>query len=186
MNNGVLILFILATTLAAPIVFLPQPTFSFSDFLQKANIINKTPYPCFPNAKSTARENISCTANSWNVVVSGERFSEKTVSLDSGEERKKGCSPNINIFQQRISEFTKVDYDPNNLLPGSMLQLVSPDNFANGVIATFIPENKRARLNIVLSNGINERFSISTPSEFTQTIKDILPRYSAELNNQPI
>ncbi len=85
MSNGVLILFLLATALAAPVVFQSQPNFSFFDYPQMATIINKTPLPCLTNANSTASQNISCTANSWNVAAIVDGFSEKAISLDSGE-----------------------------------------------------------------------------------------------------
>jgi hypothetical protein len=76
-----------------------------------------------------------------------------------------------------------VDFEPNIILPGNV---VNPNNFAEGVITTYIPENKRTPLNIMLSNGINESFTISTPAAFTQKIRDILPKYATYLNSQPI
>lgn len=79
MNNGVLILLLLASSLAAPIAFQNEPNFSFADAAQKAKIINKTPPPCSTNINSTARENISCIINSWRVATSGEGLSEKTI-----------------------------------------------------------------------------------------------------------
>lgn len=76
-----------------------------------------------------------------------------------------------------------MDFDFNNILPGNV---VNPNNFADGVVAAYIPENKRTPLNIMLFNGINEYFTISTPAAFTQKIRDILPKYVTYLNSQPI
>ena len=79
MNNGALILLLLASVLSAPILYLNEPNFSFSEVSLNAKVINKTPSPCYPKINSTAAEIISCSANSWRVPTDLERFSEKTI-----------------------------------------------------------------------------------------------------------
>lgn len=183
-NGAILLLLIIAAAHAAPIIRAFDASISFPEFAQKVSYA-KVPSGLISNT-TTDRDSIYQRIRSWNVPVD-DKISEQTYPTTWGEMQTRACEPRVYSFKHIIRYITRADFDPNSLLPGSLLQLVNAGNFAKGVIPVFISETKRNPMTITLSNGINETF-VATPNQisFRQQLNSILAKYLAYLSSQPI
>jgi len=154
-NGGLLLIFIISLASTAPLYSSSDASLAFPDYKHDVKLVKDTlvkPDPNKPNRND--RELISLTLNTAKIVINDQIY-EGLISLDYGEDNRKICIPKIFNFKQKIDTITKLDYDPLSLLPGNVLLMIDPFNFAKGVLNNFILPNKRNPFNVTIFNGLN-------------------------------
>jgi len=155
-NGGILLILLISLVNTAPIYSTSDASLAFQDLNQNVKLVKDTVMKTDLNKtlEMTDKELISRALNAAKIIIT-DQINEGLITIDNGLKKLNGCIPKIYNFKQKIDTITRLNFDPRLLLPGYLLLMVDPLNFAKGILNNFIQPNKRNPFNVTLFNGLN-------------------------------
>jgi hypothetical protein len=112
---------------------------------------------------------------------------ENSSPLDPYSKPANKCQASTFFFRQSVTQISRADYDGNNLLPGTLIQMMDPTNYARGIIPVYLNDAKRNPLTIQITNGLKATLeNVTNQASYKEKLSNFLLKATPTLNDQPI